>query len=531
VKLAEDWYAEIDTYTVNAPELSPDDYNPPQYEDYATDGSTNTTEAQQNHEEASDEFIAEEAVALNAFAELEEEEGDDFSFDPFNFTLGDDAYNYVVNTYFPFEPLSPSEVEFDVWMLSLTHLANLLIIFDYVYRAYRSIYIFARFWSRSGLQIPDVDMRVDRDNAKTLFQSNTQLLFQFITSPLVWGAIFLGFFGMFVVYVCQIYIPIYNTYVDGCVRGTTNGTFLTSNLYSIAYNYAAEDGNEDYFNGIEDYNVGKTDVCAAYATSTQEQQNEDQLFLNSLTTSQRNTRDDMYLMAQCIDTTTMDDLFLKACCGQSPYDACSAYGNDDEWFNSTWICPKDEYTGVPFDPPSTYMAVEACQQPADWGEWELRDAVFYCADIPDCALTCSGPSKEILRTVTEQCGCMVEWLVHSSWFKFTIAACIYLLMNASRIMLNRALCKVFWQYLSPGIFTYKATCDNYGNVLAPRGTEKFESFTGPNGALKDRLDWTLRRYVRTAWIEIIFALGLNLPWIFFLRLASHNIQYDPNAQS
>uniref|UniRef100_A0A7S2RH00 Uncharacterized protein n=1 Tax=Rhizochromulina marina TaxID=1034831 RepID=A0A7S2RH00_9STRA len=529
VKAATAWLDDVIAVTNSLPEFSPDDYNPPQYSDYTTEeGVQNVSQAEENHQAASQEFVAEQRDSLDAFAEVEAAEGDDYEFDPYNFTLSDDTYNYAVSTYFPFEPLSPSEVDFNIWMLSIGDVATLLIIFDYVYRAYRSIYIFARFWSRSGLAIPDVDMRIDRDHLGAVFMSNSRLVMYCVTSPLVLGIIVVSFFGAFVFYVCQIYLPLYNSYVDGCVTGVTNGTFLTENLYSIAYNYAAEDGNEEYFNGIEDYNVLKVDSCASYSTSSQEKQNEDEAFLSSLIKAQKNTRDDMYLMQQCIDADTMDDLFLKACCGEAPYDACSAYGNDDEWFNSTHVCPVDDNSQAPFSVVSSYLDEASCNEPASWDDWQLEDAVFYCGDIPDCALTCGGPNRQLLRTVTEQCGCMVEWLFHSSFFKFSIALIIYILMNASRVILTRALCKVFWRYLSPGIFTYKATCDNHGNVLAPRGTEKYESFTGPNGALKKELDWTLKRYVGLAWVEVLVALALNVPWIVFLQRASHDIAYDPN---
>jgi hypothetical protein len=180
---------------------------------------------------------------------------------------------------------------------------------------------------------------------------------------------------------------------------------------------------------------------------------------------------------------------------------------------------------------STYLENSNCYEPDDWDEWVLKDATFYCSDIPDCALTCTGPSKELIRTSTEQCGCMLEWMFHSTWFKFSIATCIYVLMNLSRVLITRAMCKIFWKYLSPGIFTYKATCDHHGNVLALRGMfDKYESFTGPKGALKAELDYTLRKYVSMAYMEAFVAVALNAPWIVFLKLASSNLAYDPNAQ-
>lgn len=42
----------------------------------------------------------------------------------------------------------------------------------------------------------------------------------------------------------NIYLPIYHEYVNSCVIGINNGTFLNNNIYSIAYNYASSNGNE-----------------------------------------------------------------------------------------------------------------------------------------------------------------------------------------------------------------------------------------------------------------------------------------------
>jgi hypothetical protein len=53
----------------------------------------------------------------------------------------------------------------------------------------------------------------------------------------------------FMIYIISAaYVPLYNDYVGACVEHTKNDTFLTSNLYSIAYNYASEDGNDNAYN-------------------------------------------------------------------------------------------------------------------------------------------------------------------------------------------------------------------------------------------------------------------------------------------
>jgi len=527
---AEKWSLAVSELTSKFPGFTLDDYNPPQYSDYS-DLDKNATAAQKRHADETTAFKSEQGDALDAFAQLDGSANDDDAllFGGFNFSVSDGAASFVSGLYFPFVPLVGSSLKANLWMTSVGDLASLLVIFDMLYRTYRSFAIFARFWSRSGVAIPDVDMRVDRDQVKFAFMSPTRMILHLVTTPTVWNAIIAIFAAIFVVYFCAIYVPVLTAYKQGCVTGQTNGTFLSNNLYSVAYNYAASDGNEDVFNGLSDFNVAKADYCSTYAASTQAQQSEDELFVKSLKAAQRTTRDDAHLMAQCVDEAAMDEAFTRACCGSTGYDACSAYGTDDAWFNASLVCPINDFTAAPFQPVGTYLKEPACAIPAAWDDWALKDAVFLCSDIPDCASTCSGPSQPLLHTVTEQCSCSAEWLLHASFLRSALGTVVYFLLNGSRIKVLSGLCKLLWRYLSPGVFTYKATCDHRGNVLAPRDTEKFHSFTGPGGSLKKELDRTLRRFTRGAWLEICVAAAMHALWIYFLAAASQDIQYDPAA--
>lgn len=44
---------------------------------------------------------------------------DDYSFSNYNFSIGDDAIEYISGLYFPFEPLVGSNIKFNVWMTSV----------------------------------------------------------------------------------------------------------------------------------------------------------------------------------------------------------------------------------------------------------------------------------------------------------------------------------------------------------------------------------------------------------------------------
>lgn len=82
-------------------------------------------------------------------------------------------------------------------------------------------------------------------------------------------------------------------------------------------------------------------------------------------------------------------------------------------------------------------------------------------------MTCKGPNRVIIDTVTKRCSCMVEWLVFSHALQVVMALLVYLLLNSSRILLSRGLVMVFWRLLSPDLFQCIGTCTQDGHVLMP----------------------------------------------------------------
>jgi hypothetical protein len=61
-----------------------------------------------------------------------------------------------------------------------------------------------------------------------------------------------------------------------------------------------------------------------------------------------------------------------------------------------------------------------------------EDAVFNCDNVDQCFITCSGPDKTIIKSVTKDCGCYIEWGFNAGFFRFAVAIVIYILLNVSR---------------------------------------------------------------------------------------------------
>jgi hypothetical protein len=113
--------------------------------------------------------------------------------------------------------------------------------------------------------------------------------------------------------------------------------------------------------GIEQYNVRLADYCSAYVTFSQTQQQQDELLLADIQNSHDSTRNDLFMVSECINTTAMDEWFNLACCDESygNYPACDDlnYGNlDEDWLLDAMdrTCPLDS-KNIPFPLLSTMV--------------------------------------------------------------------------------------------------------------------------------------------------------------------------------
>lgn len=536
------------------------DYQPPKYADYAPgedDGkASDESEEGAKHDKETDSFVAGQASSLNAFAELSAYMGDDASLSPYNLSLGgagDDGLTFSGLT-FRFEEGYASTIDWDLLQVGVVHVVNLLMLVDFAYRFFKTLYYIRKFWSRAGLYIPPVDVRQDKIEFKLPGAGGSggagataasgggggSCCIACVLCP-CWGALLCLAFSAFIVFnMFLLYIPVVDEYTRVCVNGHGNGTFITSNLYSVSYNYAAEAGNEDLTKGMQDYNVRTADYCGEYTTFTQEQQAEDELLLLDLQTSQAHTRDDLLLMDQCVNASLMDWNFGAACCGGSSAAAsggaysvsCAAYGTSEAALAAmNRTCP-DDVNGDPFpmlsgllDATNPAHAAAACL--ADPATWALGDASFYCSHLPACEVTCNGPNKELIKEATRQCGCFSEWLMHTWWAQVLGALVVYAILNASRVVVLDGLSRLCWKLMSPNCFTYRATTTLDGNYIGPPSSAKYPSF---KKMLSVELSAELAAYERKGWVLVILGLALNYAWVYyFVYFSDDRLYYDPNA--
>lgn len=183
--------------------------------------------------------------------------------------------------------------------------------------------------------------------------------------------------------------------------------------------------------------------------------------------------DSLRIMAQCINTTALDNLFLSACCAAYvsrkylPY-----YGTWDLESRCKKVnigkvtsCPLKP-SNLPFQPPGVFTSDGACNRITFLKEQTKRvDSVFDCTSLPVCKVTCSGPNRSIIHSVCKRCSCMVEWLFNAVIFQVTGGIIVYLILNFTRVMICRGMIMVFWRSLTKEEFEVKTTCSRSGEIL------------------------------------------------------------------
>ena len=401
------------------------------------------------------------------------------------------------------ESLSGSDYDSKLVFRVVTLVTSILLLVDYIWRGYQSLQTLHRYLHRSAVDVPWPDMRIDGDEGasfRMLLVSPHSALARIIFSPQFSALVALSLTIVVAAAVARAYVPTYRNYVDICVDGkgtAENGTFLARNVYSISYNYAAQRGHRLTAEALDAYDARRADECAQLAFEADQTNSLSKLAV--LKASHFSTATDVSLALECFNTTALDTAW--GCCP----------GCDDDS-----LCPRIRDGTLAF-PVSTYLGDAACQV----DDWTLEESLFDCADdIPECTLTCGGPNKEILRGAAQRCACTLEYWIHAGVLKGTVGFLVFLLMNVSRLLLVSALGTLYWRLATPNVYTFLSTCDDDGACL-PNHDPKFRN------NLQDDLRARIRSWEALAYLKLLLATAVHIPWIVLLAGISNNIEYDP----
>ena len=225
-----------------------------------------------------------------------------------------------------------------------------------------------------------------------------------------------------------LYVPAYLHYVDGCVAPPRAGTFFSRNLFSLSYNYAAAEGNQQLLHSLDHSNLARTANCSVEARHTTEEQRRMQRDVDAAEAAYRASLAEVRLMRRCL---RIDEVDRRAEAAVQPYVPLRAVLADDACVGAS----------------------------AEWtGAAALQDGVFSCSAVPPCASACDRPSRDVTATLCQRCGCRTEWYAHGI-APALLALLVFASLNTSRAVVVDAV-PYLWKQLFAGSFEFIANCDD-----------------------------------------------------------------------
>ena len=423
-----------------------DDYDPPPIDARAE---------QQEHDEATDEFKRDSAVNLNALDKTQVDDDVDYTpeLSDTNWTAPSVRKDFDLS-WFTFKDFVEQEFPVDEIVAFLSTIVSLFVGFDNAWRILRTVSIMRRFWGRSALEIAPIDMQTDyaSKSAATRAFSPVQAAAMLATHPVVMASVFVLFAILVVSGAAMIYDDFLFAYLDGCTKTAdvggqqvmvAGGTLLVKNVYSIAFNYAAFEGNRDRLDGLDSYETARLTACATNSESSTNDQQRLQSDLTATVAAHGRTREEVELMRRCYDLDEIDVDFSLG-------------------------LVTDVLTDEVYGLLSTTLAEPACDEPIS--NATLDDGVFDCERLPECEIGCGYLSDDQqqdntnLWTYSFVAMCTAEHWFHAVVLRMAFASVIYVFINIGRIVAVMGLNRLMWRWLNTGIFAFLGSADAEGHT-------------------------------------------------------------------
>ncbi len=292
---------------------------------------------------------------FSGVAEKFDDPGLDINSPKFNIT---ELKNRVTNIELNFESLQKPDIDIDLWFLKFNYLSDSFVFVDFIFRAYISIKLLFKYWFATSIAMPKVDLRANKESKNPFRMHPLRAAVAFATSKYGGFTIFVASSAWIITIVASLYIPLLHSYTSGCVSGTGNGTFVTKNIYSVAYNHAYQDGSGLLVEGMDAFDVKRGKSCNSRYTTTAALQNNINANFSAFYNFHEEIKNNMNLLKRCIDENKLDNDFDSSCCGLATYSDCFL----DVSESSGVECPIDDRKAImgipiPYDKPGIIFIV------------------------------------------------------------------------------------------------------------------------------------------------------------------------------
>ena len=490
----------------------PPDYQPPRIITGCTAANANdpfegdqacATETQQQHAQESEEFEQDSAVSLDAIDQANSNRTDR-GFAPI-FSSNISASRLIGaasdTSWFNYRNIESAGFQFE-WLLGPIEVISILLQnLDAVWRIFQTLRILRRFWGRSALAVPPVDVTTDfeaKSRAAKVFNP-IQAMAVMATSPLVLLCIYISFAFLILGVAFTFYQPIFAAYQTSCTardangRPSGDGTVLTANAYALAFNYASHEGNRLRLEGIDAYELERADYCARYGERSANDEQRVATDMDAISASHGRMQADMALMNRCYNRAYLDNAFTTT--------------------------PVVDENGNAYPLLSTTLDEAACAVALN-GSSTLDNGIYDCTELPDCVVTCDdlsdehGNDQSELFEYSRTAMCTLQYWFHSTILRFVFTVTIYLFANLFRFVFLNGVIRLFWNFFNTGMYTYIATCDIDGVH-----TYKEEDLSDKVRAMLFRM-----RLVGVGYV--IIAITSQVPWIVAVYYFMSGIVHD-----
>lgn len=425
----------------------PCDYNPPR-PNLTADAEAEVV----GHEQESDEFESDMAVALDAFDEARNAEQNANGTDGgprFSAVNASDYLRDAANTaWLSYKTYQDAGLDMEDMLAWFSEIWLLLQALDTIWRCMETVRIIRKFWGRSALSVTPIDVTSDPEAKSTATSKVTNPAVQMMamaTHPIVVCAVVVTFSGVIGYVLYSFYMIPYGLYINHCTSQCTicDGTFLTRNAYSIAFNYATNEGNSLRLTGIDDYEIQRAEACTAYGESSAQSEQQLRSDYNLIIGSHTRAQADVSMMRSCYDEAYLDASFTAS--------------------------PVLDATGEPYALVSTSLSEPACA--VTMSNATLEDGTFDCRKLPECEVRCDdltsnegvdGSAAEELYALARSAMCTTQHWLHSIVVRNIFVIIIWIFINIGRIILMMGVVRLSWDHLNSGYFAFLATCKHDG---------------------------------------------------------------------